>query len=91
MYTTHFSNKHAHNGKGGRIIIKISVALFDMLLKLDPEKFKGYVVYENRRKSIYVVVLREIYGILVAPLLWYQKFKKYLIRMDLCSITIIFM
>ena len=58
--------------------MKIKVALSDMLLKLNPEKFKVYLVYEKGRKLIYVVVLREIYVMMVASLLWYQKFNKYL-------------
>ena len=33
------------------------------------------VVYERERKVIYVWVLRAIYGMLVAALLWYNKFK----------------
>ena len=37
-----------------------------MIIKLDPEKFKGYVVYERDRILIYVVVLIAIYVMLVA-------------------------
>ena len=58
--------------------MRITGELVDMILKLDPWDFKGYVVYEKVRKVIYVVVIRAIYGMLVALLLWYQKFKKYL-------------
>ena len=59
-------------------MMKITGELVDMLLKLDTEKFKGYVVYETVQEVIYVVALREIYIILVVLLLLYQKFKKYL-------------
>ena len=59
-------------------MMKITGELVDMLLKLDTEKFKGYVVYETLQEVIYVVALREIYIILVVLLLLYQKFKKYL-------------
>ena len=41
--------------------MKIICALVYMLLKLDPEKFKVWVVYEKVRKVIYVVVIRAIY------------------------------
>ena len=58
--------------------MKITVALFGILLKLNPEKFKVYVVYERGRKVIYVVLLRSIYGMLVASLLCYHKFNKYM-------------
>ena len=67
-----------HKEKGDRMIMKMTGALVDMLLKLDPDKFKGYTVCEKWWEVIYMVVLREIYGIFVASLLWYHKFNKYL-------------
>ena len=70
--------KMPHKEKGEIVIMKITGQLVDMLLKRDPDKFKGYVLYEKEINVIYVVVLREIDGMLVALLLWYQKFKKYL-------------
>ena len=48
VHNTFFQTNMPHKGNGEIIIIKISVTLVDMLLKLDSEKFKGYVVYENR-------------------------------------------
>ena len=39
-----------------------------------PEVYGKYVVYENGRKVIYVEVLRDLYGMLVASLLYYNKF-----------------
>ena len=56
--------------------MKITGVLADVLLKMDAEIFKGYVLYEKVKKFIYVVLLRTIYGRLFASLLWYQKFKK---------------
>ena len=41
-----------------------------MMVELDPEKYGKYVVFENGRKVLYVRVLRAIYGMLVASLLW---------------------
>ena len=63
----------------------ITCALVDMILKIYPEKFKGYLVYEKGRKAIYAVVLRAIYGMLVASLLWYHNSKK-----DLKSVEFVF-
>ena len=54
--------------------MKIIDSLVDMILKLDPDNFKGCVVYEKGLKLIYIVVIREIYGMLVISLLWYQNF-----------------
>jgi hypothetical protein len=36
------------------------------------------VVLENRKKVQYVEVLKDIYGVLEAALLWYKTFRKYL-------------
>ena len=58
-----------------RVIMKITGVLVDMLVQLDPELYGPYVVYENGRKVLYVQVLRAIYGMLQAALLWYKKFR----------------
>ena len=76
VLNTFIQTKITHKEKGERVIMKITSALVDMLLKLDPDKFKGYAVYENRLKVTSVVVLREIHGILVKYLICYQKVKK---------------
>ena len=47
-----------------------------MLIQLDPQLYGPYVVYEKERKILYVQLLRAIYGMLTASLLWYLKFKK---------------
>ena len=41
-----------HKEKGERVMMKIIGALFDILMKLDNEKFKGCLVYENVQKVI---------------------------------------
>ena len=58
-----------------RVIMKITGVLVDMLVQLNPEVYGKYVVFENGRKVVYVVVLKAIYGMLIASLLWYKKFK----------------
>jgi hypothetical protein len=45
-----------------------------MLVKLNPELYGPYVVYEKNRKVLYVQVMRAIYGMLEAAILWYKKF-----------------
>ena len=67
------------------MIVKLTGPLLYILLKMDPDNFKGYVVYEKERKVIYLVILRAINEMLVTSLLWYQKFKK-----DLKSIVFMF-
>ena len=59
-----------------RVMMKITGVLVDMLIQLDPQLYGPHVVYEKERKVLYVQVLRAIYGMLTASLLWYLKFKK---------------
>ena len=59
-----------------RVMMKITGVLVDMLIQLDPQLYGPHVVYEKGRKVLYVQVLRAIYGMLTASLLWYLKFKK---------------
>jgi len=47
-----------------------------MLVELKPQLYASFVVTEKNRKVIYVVVLRALYGMLIASLLWYEKFRK---------------
>ena len=58
-----------------KIIMKITGVLVDLMVEMDPEIYGPYVVYENGSKMIYVQVLRALYGMLVAALLWYKKLK----------------
>ena len=58
-----------------RVIMKITGVLVDMLVQLSLEVYGPHVVYEKGRKVLYVQVLRAIYGMLQATLLWYNKFQ----------------
>ena len=60
---------------GERIVMKIRGVLVDWLIELDPSSYSQFVVYENGKKILYVEILRAIYGMLVASLLWYQKLR----------------
>lgn len=55
-----------------RVMRKITGVLVKMLVGLSPELYGPYVVYERTRKVLYVQVLRAIYGMLEAALLWYK-------------------
>ena len=57
------------------VIMKITGVLVDLLVEMAPEVYGPYVVYENGRKVLYVQVLKALYGMLVASLLWYKQFK----------------
>ena len=54
-----------------RVTIKVTSVLVDILVQLYSETYWKHVVFENGEKVIFVVVLKEIYGMLVAALLFY--------------------
>jgi hypothetical protein len=59
-----------------RVMIKITGVLVDILVELNPELYGPCVVYERNRKVLfYVQVMRAIYGMLEAAILWYKKFQ----------------
>jgi hypothetical protein len=58
-----------------RIMTKMTGVLVDMLVKVSPELYGPYVVYERNRKVLYVQVMRAIYGMSEAAMLWYKKFR----------------
>jgi hypothetical protein len=47
-----------------------------MLVDINPELYGPAVVLENHKKVLYVEVLKAIYGMLEAALLWYKTFRK---------------
>ena len=58
-----------------RVIMKITGVLVDLLVEIAPEVYGPFVVFENGHKVLYVQVIRALYGMLVAALLWYRQFK----------------
>ena len=65
--------------------MKITGVLVDMLVELAPEECGPFVVIENGKKVLYVRILKALYGMLAAALLWYKKFRK-----DLESVGFVF-
>ena len=59
-----------------KVVMKITGVLVHLMVEMAPEIYGPYVVYENGKKVLYVRVLKALYGMLVASLLWYTKFKK---------------
>lgn len=58
-----------------KIVMKIKGVLVDILLELCPGVYDDYVVYENGEKVVYVEIMKALYGMLIASLLWYKKFR----------------
>ena len=56
-----------------KIIMKIRGALVDMLVKMSPEIYKDYIVYENNKKVLYVQLLKALYYMMKASVLYYKN------------------
>ena len=46
------------------------------MIEIAPETYSKYVVMERNKKVLYVVVLKAIYGMLEASLLWYHELSR---------------
>jgi hypothetical protein len=67
-----------YNENDEKIVMKMRGPLVDMLVDLDLDTYKDYVVYEGHKnnKVLYLQVNKAIYGMLQSSLLFYKKFKK---------------
>ena len=54
--------------------MKITGVLVEMLVELNSKRYRSNMVFENGNKFIHVVVLKEIYLMLIAALLFFNKF-----------------
>jgi hypothetical protein len=59
-----------------RVVMKITGVLVNMLVNINPELYGPAIVLENCKKVLYVEVLKAMYGMLEAALLWYKTFRK---------------
>ena len=59
-----------------RVIMKLGGLLLDLLLEIAPEIYADYVVLDNGKRVLYLLVVRALYGMLVSALLWYKQFRK---------------
>jgi hypothetical protein len=59
-----------------RVILKMTGVIVDLMVAVSPERYASFVVYENGVKTLYLVVLRGLYGMLIAAMLWYKRFRK---------------
>jgi Reverse transcriptase (RNA-dependent DNA polymerase) len=62
--------------KDERVMMKIKGQLAEMLVKIEPEVYENYLIEEDNEKVIYVQVLKALYGMLQASLLFYKKLRK---------------
>jgi hypothetical protein len=69
-----------------RVVMKITGVLADMLVDINPELYGPAVVLENRKRVLYVEVLKAIYGMLKADLYGTKHLERTLKTLDLFSI-----
>ena len=69
------------NRDGERVIMKVRGKLVKWLVDIDPSAYKSLVVIERAVEVLYLNILRALYGMLEASLLWYIE-----LRSDLESI-----
>ena len=55
--------------------MKIRWRLVDWLIKISPQTYRDKVVIEKGVKVLYVEIVRAIYGMLEAALMWYRRFR----------------
>jgi hypothetical protein len=60
---------------GNHVIMKITGILIDILCELD-NKYIPYITCEDRKKVLYVHILKAIYGLLISAILFYKKLVK---------------
>ena len=58
--------------EGNRLIMRITGACVDILCEVDPD-YNEYVVIEKGQKTLYVHLIRALYGLLVSSMLFYRK------------------
>lgn len=56
-----------------RIVMKIRGPLVDLLVEMSPETHTNYVVREGKQKVLCVVMLKALYGLMIASILYYKN------------------
>ena len=72
----HAKMKHTNR----RILMKMQGQFVDYMCEADP-RYKDYICYENGTKTIYLKLLRALYGCIESALLWYELFTSKLSKM----------
>ena len=55
-------------------IVKITNTTAEMMCKVDPT-YENYLTIENGKKTLYLGLVKALYGYMQSTLLWYQTFK----------------
>ena len=56
------------------VIMKFRDEMVDYMVRANPTRYGPYVEYENRKKVLYIRLLKALYGCIQSALLWYKLF-----------------
>ena len=56
--------------------MKIRDSLVDILLEIDKDKYRDFVIYYSKDKLLCVKMLKVLHGMLIASILCCKKFRK---------------
>jgi len=60
-----------------QVLLRLRGLLADLLVEIDPCTYKGFVTMNSKGESVLICeCLKAIYGIVIASLLYYRKFRK---------------
>ena len=54
----------------GKVVMKLEGVMAEVILKIDPKKYKRHVTKERGKDIIYVILKKALYGTLQAALLF---------------------
>ena len=63
------------DNKGEKVVMKVSGGLARILTSIAPNLYKHYLMLEKGTPTLYLVVLKAIYGLLQSALLFYRKLR----------------
>ena len=58
--------------------MKIMGQKVNWMVDIAPETYRRYVVLEQGKKVLYIIVIKVTYGMLESSMMWYQELKLHL-------------
>lgn len=68
-----------HSDIDEEIYVKLEGPMAELLVRVDPDKYGPFIVEENGKKTLYVRLLKALYGTLQAALLFWENLSGFLI------------
>ena len=80
--TANVQAAYLHADMDNFVVIKLQGPIVDILCEMKPEYLK-FVVLENGKKTLYMQLMKALYGCIKSALLWYELFTGELREMGL--------